>query len=59
VQQPADVGDPYTLLPDGLPQPGTSGVALAWDGMRWFWGTVAQQAWFDMQAVQQIGGVWV
>ena len=59
MEQPGPVGDPYTLIPSGTKEPGSAGVALAWDATRYFYGRVVNQAWWDMQAIQGIGGVWV
>lgn len=53
------MGDPYALIDPQATYPGSSGTALAWDGFRWFYGRVINQAWFDLQAAQQIGGILV
>lgn len=59
MEQPPWAGDPYTFVPAGVSYPGTSGVAVAWDMTKAFWGGAVNQAWYDMQAVQNLGGVWV
>jgi len=52
MDQPPDIGDPYQLVDQTVQYPGTSGVAVAWDGLRYFYGTVINQAWFDMDVIQ-------
>jgi len=59
MQQPGYVGDPYELVPGNAQYPGTSGVAVAWDAMRYFYGTVMNQAWQDMANVQGTGVILV
>ena len=54
--QPApDVGDPYQWVPAGTQNPGSEGVRVAWDGVRYFYGTILGQAWQDLQNIQGLG----
>jgi hypothetical protein len=48
-------GSPYQLVPAGAQNVGSEGVRIAWDGMRYFYGTVLGQAWQDLQNVQGLG----
>lgn len=51
---PPPIGDPYQLVPQSTPNPGSVGAALAWDQLRIFYSQALQQAWSDMDALQRI-----
>lgn len=59
MQAPPWTGDPYDFVPATQTNPGTSGVRVAWDSMRTFWGGVVNEAWWDLEIVQQSGVVLV
>jgi hypothetical protein len=48
MEAPPDYGDPYQGLLANTGNPGSVGVAFAWDGLRYFWGTVVNEAWTDL-----------
>ena len=59
MEQPPSSGNPYDYVPAGVNYPGTSGVAVAWDVTRLFWGRVVNEAWVDMNNVQNMGVILV
>jgi hypothetical protein len=56
VELPPISGDPYYYVPLTQSNPGTSGVAVAWDNVRAYWGRIINEAWWEMEAIQT-GGV--
>lgn len=56
---PPLVGDPYQFTAYTGPNQGQNGVIVGWDSVRYFWGTVAQQAVADLAAINGGGGILV
>lgn len=48
-------GNPYDYVDTSAPNPGSMGVAKAWDTLRWFWGGTAQQGWADLVNIAAAG----
>jgi hypothetical protein len=55
MEQAPDYGSPYQLLAPDATNHGSQGVRIAWDGMRYFYGQVINEAWQDLQNVQGLG----
>ena len=49
MEAPPDYRDPYEGVPANIPNFGSWGAVFAWDGIRYFWGTVINEAWTDLQ----------
>jgi hypothetical protein len=49
------IGNVYALVPSGATNPGSTGVVVAWDTFRAFWGGIAQQGWADLVHTVGIG----
>jgi hypothetical protein len=56
METPPFSGNPYDFVQPGASNAGLQGVQVAWDGIRYFWGTVINEAVNDLLAAQGIGG---
>jgi len=56
---PPLTGDPYDFVAPGATNPGLQGVTVAWDAVRYFWGTAAQQGAADLLNITAGGGTLV
>lgn len=56
MEQPPFSGDPYDFVQTGATNYGLQGVQVGWDSIRYFWGTVVNEAVNDLLAAQGIGG---
>lgn len=54
---PPLVGSPYQFVDYQGANQGQNGVAVGFDAIRYFWGTVAQQGVQDLVNIQAGGGV--
>ena len=57
MEAPPNYGDPYTWLNLDPVNQTRDGVGAGWDSVAYFWGTVAQQAASDLDAIAGSGGV--
>lgn len=56
METPPPSGNPYDFVQPGAGNFGLQGVQVAWDGIRYFWGTVVNEAVNDLQAALGEGG---
>jgi hypothetical protein len=59
MEAPPFSGDPYDFVDQTASNAGLQGVQVAWDGIRYFWGTVVNEAVADIQAALGEGGILV
>jgi hypothetical protein len=56
MEAPPFTGDPYDYVDPAASNFGLQGVQVAWDGIRYFWGTVVNEAVADIRAALGEGG---
>ena len=56
METPPPSGNPYDFVNPAASNVGLQGVQVAWDGIRYFWGTVVNEAVNDLQAALGEGG---
>lgn len=56
METPPPSGNPYDFVDPNASNAGLQGVQVAWDGIRYFWGTVVNEAVNDLQAAMGEGG---
>ena len=59
MEAPPFSGNPYDFVQPGASNHGLQGVQVAWDSIRYFWGTVVNQAVADIQTAMGEGGTLV
>ena len=59
METPPPNASPYDFVNPAAGNAGLQGVQVAWDGVRYFWGTVVNQAVNDLQAALGEGGTLV